>query len=163
MSLLDSAQLSELKVVLGQLTETSAKECRLSYQPIMVDCEACASISDIGNKPNNTWLHGGPFLCSNCNGTRKKPQSVTENVKLVIDWSPKEARLLGATVEMPFGVIKCRGYLYDLPKVSKALEIEVDLPSSPYVKAVYKMSDFPIDAGAVMKGSYFLAILSRLR
>ena len=155
--------LFSLKEVLQEMTDSFGKTSKIYYHPVLVDCENCTDT--IGNKTTNTWSHGGPMPlpCSFCNGTRKIPQFTTENIKMVIDWQPKEYKNNLGGIALDFKVIKARILLYDLPKVLQANEIEVDLPSSNYQKGFYKHLSNSPDTGAIISQAYSIIFLERVR
>lgn len=163
MEFLTSDNIAALKEVLVSMTNSFGKTCKIYYHPILVDCDSCTDT--IGNKTTNTWSGGGPvpLPCDMCNGSGKKPQFVTENIKIVIDWSPKEYSRNISNINLDFAVIKCRIMLYDLPKVLAANEIEVDLPSGNYQKGFYRLMSNTPDTGGILSQSYSFLFLKRVR
>ncbi len=167
MSFLSSEAQTAIKGILGDMIRNFGKECKLHYHPIMVDCEACAGITQIGNKSSNTWTHGGPLplagnTCGICNGTNKKPQETTENIFMVVNWNVSSTNRIATNITLPYGLIQCRAFLFDLPKIRQAEKIEISLPSSNYDKGFYKWKAGTSDAGAISQMDYMLFYLERI-
>ena len=102
----------------------------LVYQPKLVACPDCVG-GGIGDMPGSRYLGGGimpvPQMvgCLSCNGTGTKEERQTESIDLNIYYSPKEWQNIGVRIEIPDGIIQVRGFIKDLPKAQRAIEMEV--------------------------------------
>jgi hypothetical protein len=171
---LDAADLADVSQILVDMLEQHGKACRLHYLPKMVDCAECSGRVAIGKQTKNVWKHGGPSpmsanVCSSCGGNGKRAQEVTENIKLVVDFNSKEnwfgynkALPKNPTVTLPYGIIQTRGYIYDLPKVLKCVEMELQLPLQGIVYARYKLLNSPTDYYGVVQDKFFVGTWERI-
>lgn len=168
MAILDSSQIAAIKLKLDEMISTVGKVCKLYYHSVNIDCENCVNQTQIGKKSKNAWRHGGPLPfsvqgCPICGGTGKMAQESTENITMVINWDTKSiVKNIAPNVIFPFSIIQTRGYIYDLPKVLKCEDMEVQLPMGHMVAAKYKLINSPTDAFSVIQEKYFLATWERI-
>lgn len=151
--------------IMDDIITEAGKQCKLFYQPKLVDCTNC-NLPAIDTYAGNIWTHGGPLRidqagCNSCGGTGKIAQEYTENVTLTIDWRPKEFQT-ATNVANPYGIIVTRGYWSDVPKIKKSTKMRVALPLAAFVEADYVLRGEPFDAFSIIQGRYFIAIWDRV-
>lgn len=151
--------------VMDDIITEAGKECKLFYQPKLVDCTNC-TLPAIDTYAGNIWSHGGPVRvdqmgCNSCGGSGKIAQEYTDTVTLTIDWKPKEFQM-NSNVAKPYNTIMTRGNWLDLPKIMKSVKMRVALPLSAFVEADYVLRGEPFDAFSIIQGKYFIAIWDRV-
>ncbi len=143
--------------------DEKGKTCRLFYEG---EWEACAcAADDIGNKPHNHNTDGGPIpihsVCHLCGDTGQRVKEVYDDIKMTIDWTPKQYKYSG-NVRIPDGAIVSRGYLSDMPKVLNCIKMQImDTDIAVYRNYLFKLYGEPSDRFGFIPGRYFIAVWSR--
>lgn len=162
--ILDSEQKKYAQDILDESISFFGKQCRLIYQPKYENC-GC-NFSGIGNKLDNVWHHGGPASimgCVYCGGTGKRPVEISENLIMILDWNPSQFLLPAPQSFSPYDIVQSKGFLSDLPKILKCMEMRAQLPIEPYIISRYKLYGQPGDQDNIIQNRYFLAIWERIK
>jgi hypothetical protein len=144
------------------------KVCRLVYPARWTPCPNCVWDA-VGNKSSNRWKTGGPMpfpngqTCPLCNGAGRRAEEVSEEVKLLCAWDPRNFFYPAPTVDLrsPYAVIQTKGHITDLPKFLRADHLVFQLPLSGYGPQNYKLLDAPADRANILQNQYCLATWER--
>lgn len=164
MSILNTVQIQAIREIMDEMLDDWSKPCKIWYHPIPVDCDAC--INMVTNQLGITGLHGGPMgnLCPFCGGIGKKEKEVTDTINLEIDYTNKFNRNNWnniETIKRPYEIINVKGYLVDLPKLQKSIEIQINIPAFPHTEGRYVLMGDADSSFAIVQERYFLATLKR--
>ena len=111
-------------------------------------------------------------MCSGTGGYRAK--EVTEDIYLMCDWNIKEydsvytnmvSRLSAkenSEINLPYSIVKVKGYFTDWPKLQRATEIILQTPLEPYIHYKFRIASEPIDENNIIQGIFFVCILKRM-
>ena len=170
MSIFSPAQLTKLREVRTAWFDTLKKPCKLYYQPTISSCSQCL-LPVNSDYLGNVGRHGGPMgsmggICSVCGGSGKIQSENTETVYLVINWNPKltpvDANAPVPNIRIPYDIVLVEGLLTDLPKLQQAIEIHLDMATSPITGARYNMLNDGADGFSIIPGKYFVVSLKRV-
>lgn len=151
---------------IDDLINQLGKPCRLVYPPIYTACPNCV-FDPIGNKSSNRYKHGGPVPfqfgnCPMCNGAGREATFPTEVVTLLCAWTPKQWFILPENLRMPDGDLQTKGYISDLPKIKRAVEMDMEISQEAYGHWRFKLASDPIDAGNIIQGRYCVCLWKRI-
>lgn len=140
--------------------------CKLVYPALKTECPNCI-VDLIGQKSSNLYKSGGPYpfqdgmICPYCNGDGFRSDSPTETIKLRVYWNKKEWQKIGMNVNMQDGAAQIIGFLTDMPKIRKAVSIEVlsDYENAINYKFILSGETFP---WGFKKNRYFVGFLDRV-
>lgn len=148
------------------LVNNLGKDCTLYYPPRAMPCTNC--VPGPGNAPSVRWRSGGPTpfpdgsLCPLCNGKNQLFEEITEPIKMLCAWSPKDWYVPAArNVQVPEGRIQTKGFMADLPKVLRAQQMVVESALTPYLKCRFRLAGEPIDPSNIVQGQFFVALWDR--
>ena len=167
MAILSEFQKLAFAAVKDQMLDDWGKPCKIWYPPVLEDCTECMNPTDI-TYAEGAGLHGGPIvnLCPFCGGRQKREKEVTDTIHLEIDYTNKLNRqtwnIEAPGVKMPYEVVTAQGYLTELPKLQRSIEILINLPGVPHSTGRYTLMDAGEDTFAIVQGRYFLASLKRV-
>ncbi len=167
MSYLSESQRQAVKTVLDNVIEEFGKDCRLFYQANNVEAPTIRLKPAVSTYADSVMSHGGNIPVHGQgepleNGANKIAQQTSEVIKMSIDWTPRKYIIPVPTSQLPYGYIQCRGYIGDLPKIQKSINIQVQLPIEPYVTGNYKLLGEATDQFNIIQGIYFIAVLERV-
>ena len=147
------------------------KTCKIVYQPKLIDCQC----SNLVTQPNGShWLHGGPLRidqqgCSMCGGSGKVAQEYSENIVMSVNWKPVGSTNYDilysasqANIKIPYNIIVTRGFIVDLPKVKRCIQMQIQLPLAAYGLGRYTLRGEPGDSFNAIQDKYFLAVWDRI-
>lgn len=138
------------------------KQCKLIYPPKKTTCSNCVT-NTIGSTSTNVWRHGGPAPfnfgnCPMCGGNGYQEDEVSDNIRLRIYWSSRDWKKV-ADIQIPDAQAMIIGYISDLPKVRKAITIELVSEQTHSVWATELAGEpFPHGFG---KNRYFIGFVKR--
>ncbi len=164
MAILNTVQIQAIREIMDEMLDDWSKPCKIWYRPILEDCEACLNMVDDGLGVGG--LFGGPManLCPFCNGSGKREKEVTDTINLEIDYTNKFNRnnwINLEEVKRPYEIINVKGYLTELPKLQKSIEVQVNIPAFPHTDSRYVLMGDADSSFAVVQERYFLATLKR--
>lgn len=164
---LDAETLQIYSDALDDMFDLRAKNCRLIYKPKMENCSNCVA-DPIGKKSSNRYLHGGPIpfpngsICPLCNGTSKKAIAQEENIRLAIEWSPARFVKPLPNLVIPDGSIQTKGYVSDIPKIKRSIEMVAQTPMEPYIRYKFKLLGEPVDIFNILQNKFFYCLWERV-
>ena len=127
--------------------------CTLKYGVTKYDsCDNCI-YDPIGKKSSNRYLNGGPVpfpfggICPMCNGAGRRPVESSENVHVMVIFSPKEFMDIGVPVNSPDGLIQTMGKKEMTPKFQRANQIVVSTDISGFFSHTYQRVSEPTPVG----------------
>ena len=124
----------------------------LIYPAIKTPCENCTQ-NYFGGSSTNVYKTGGPFpfsdgFCPLCGGKGFKESENSESVKLIVYWEPKNwVKLPGISFDVPDTTIQTKGYMKDLPKIERAIELRVSRTIEGFGTWRFKRKGEPVPAG----------------
>ena len=139
---------------------------KLVYPPKNVKCINC-QVSTITGKSLNKYLSGGPVyfvdgtICPYCGGDGQIETQTTENIKLLVYWTPKEWVDIGINIDIPANMIQTKSYLTDLPKIERAAEIRLHSGITAYKEYRYQRTGEPVPHG-FKSNRYILTMWTRI-
>ena len=111
------------------IIEFFGKTCVVVYEPSIIDCPNCLNDIFTGSSANR-YTPGGPIpfadgtVCPFCRGAGTIPQEQTENIKLRVYGNPKDwINVMPSNIEWPDGTIQTWGYIRDMPKLQRCVEL----------------------------------------
>lgn len=145
------------------LNDNIGKNCRLTYPELRSDCPNCIYDS-VQRKSSNKYQSGGPIpflsgVCPYCRGTGVLATPQTEVIRLRVYWTKKDFRKLGA-VDIPDGDIMVIGFMSDMAKLQKAMEVLIFSDASATINKKFEVSAEIMPWG-FGKNKYFVAHLKR--
>ncbi len=163
MPFFNAEQLAGIAEFYTDLIESFGIPCKLIYIHKFVEGSTDLQFAD-NTFAANVGLHGGPIQGESYQegGQNLVAQESSENINLVIDWSLKDGRLFGKTVMQPYDVIRTHGALTDLPKIQRAISMEVNLPGQPITKGLYKILSQGSDIFSIIQGKHFNCYWERI-
>lgn len=151
---------------IDDLIDQLGKRCRLVYPPTYTLCPNCI-FDSIGNKSSNHYKHGGPVsfdsgICPMCNGVGREATFPTEIINLLCAWTPKEWFILPENLRIPDGDLQTKGYLADLPKIKRCVEMVMEVANEAYGHWRFKLAGDPIEPGNIVQGRYCVCLWKRI-
>lgn len=152
---------------IDDLIDQLGKDCLLIYPALKDDCPNCIYDSSTG-RSSGRYKSGGPrpfptgTICPVCRGSGTIESTITDTVKLLCQWNPKQFTMLAGNIERPNSVVQTKGYMTDLPKIVRARRMIIEIPVEPYIKATFELIGNPIDPGNIIQGRYFIALWKQL-
>ena len=154
---------------LDDLITELGKMCRLVYPPRMVPCDNCI-YDPIGRKSSNVYLNGGPIpfqnvSCPMCDGSCKKAETQTEDIKFLCSLTPKDffVPIPNLNLQVPFSVVQTKGFLRDVPKVRRADHMIFQTPIDGVATKKYKLDSDPADVSNIIQNRYFVATWKQIQ
>jgi hypothetical protein len=101
--------------------------------------------------------------CPACSGTGFLPGSdtVTTELKLLVDWNPKIYKAVDDVLRLPFDLALVKGFLADEPKVLQARYIILDYANAIYTNNRYIILSQPVNRANILVNKYFEFYLQR--
>lgn len=145
------------------------RTARLYFAPLYIPCNNCGP-NPLGNIPRTVWITGGPAyfangsLCPLCGGDGSLQQEQYEDIRLIINWNPKEfdKEWLNSITRIPKDAIQAKGWISDLPKVSQCIYMHADIALQNLGNYHFKLISPPICPGNIIKHRYFTSIWERI-
>jgi hypothetical protein len=109
--------------------------CTLVYPAKPVECPNCY-LDPATGRSTGIYKDGGPTpftnhtLCPHCNGLGRGEQQTTENIRLRVYYKDKYFTR-GNPIEVPDGEVQIIGYLTDVPKINRSVELILDCDLQP--------------------------------
>lgn len=156
MAFFTAEQLAGISDFYDELIESFGTPCKLIYIRKFEPGEPTLKFAD-NTYAQNIGLHGGPIQTDSIDagGSGLIAEESSETINLVIDWSLKDGRIFGKTIIQPYDILRTHGALTDLPKIQKAVTMEVNLPGQPITKGIYKVLSQGSDIFSIIKGRHF--------
>jgi hypothetical protein len=167
MSILNSVQIQAMQAITDAMLDDWSKTCKIWYPPILEDCTECLNPVDT-TYINSVGLHGGPIanLCPFCGGTNKRQKEVTDTIQLEVDYTNllnRQGYVIEApAINRPIDTITVKGYLTELPKLQRSIEIQLNTGAFPHVNGRYVLLADGTEPFTIVAGRYFLASLKRV-
>lgn len=164
---LTTGQLNALKEGFDSMIGFFGKECKLFYQPKIIDCPDCSKLVNNSYSQGSFGTHGGPQridqmgVCFLCGGSGKRQQEYSENITMSCEWNPK-GFINAAGISLPTATLRTRGYLFDIIKIKKCIELRLQVPIENYVVGRYKLNSEASDSFNIVQGRYFIAYWDRI-
>lgn len=161
---------SIIQQALDDLITELGKNVRLVYPAKWVSCVNCV-YDNIGHKSSNYYKSGGPLqfpnggICPLCNGKGKIEQEVTETIRMLCSFDPKDfyRPVPQVDVRLPYGSrIQTKCYLSDLPKIMRADHAVFETDIESVLRQTYKLASEPADVSNIVQGRYVVADWSRI-
>lgn len=159
-SYLSTSDLSTLREAFDNIMDTFEKDCTVVYPPIIEDCDNC-SPPPIGGRRGHILQHGVWVPCNYCNATGTKEVTSSETISVIVEFNPKDIRLPVDALNVPFGFIRVKSLIVDVPKILNAQYLVVAIPSQPYIEARYTRFREPIDEQAIIQARYSVSYWKR--
>jgi hypothetical protein len=162
---LDEGTKQVVQDALDDLITEFGKRCRVVYPPRWAACANCVS-DPVGKKSANRWRTGGPLpfpsgsVCPLCNGAGgHHAEELSEEVLLLCAWEPKNFwyPAPGLDVRVPGGALQTKGFLSDMPKITRCDHLVFQLPVEPYAHYRYRLVGEPGDRSNIIQNRYFIA------
>lgn len=141
------------------------KPCTVFYNPTITPCSC--PVSPLGDIPRPAWIDGGPSyqpnpLCSLCSGQGSVTQENKDIVQMVINTNPKEfnAAWKAQLTRLPDGLIECKGFIADLPKIVKCIYMRT--PLQEYIEYKFTLAAEPVSVEKILQNRYFTSLWSRI-
>lgn len=153
------------KYVDDMLNSDLGVNCQVLYLPKMTPCANCL-INPIGNKSSNIHRTGGPVpfpqnsTCPMCNGQGYKQEIVIDNLVMQIYTNPKDWVDIGVKIRNPDGLVQCKGFMSDWPKMRNANQIKINIDIPQYMDTTYVLFGEGIAHG-FRNNRYFLTFIKR--
>jgi len=149
------------------LLDTLGRQCRLYYPPKSIRCENC-SLSLVGGKPSNKYLHGGPqpfplgSLCPACGGNNIIMTEVYTDINLLITEDIAKYKKL-ENINIPNGSIRTKGYVNDMQKVMQCDYMIKDHEQQGILYQKYRLYGEILMPGNIIKNRYFVCYWERFQ
>lgn len=161
---------SVIQQALDDLITELGKPCTLVYPPRMISCSNCR-FDPIGQKSSNHWLSGGPMqfmdgmACPLCNGAGRIAKEVTDPISLLCNWQPKHftVPIPNLNLRAPNSVLEIKGYLTDLPRVTRASYLIFENAIDGIVRQKFQLISEGGDRSNIIQGRYFSAVMERMK
>jgi len=135
------------------------KTCTIFYTPKLIPCANCV---------NGVWITGGPMpftfgVCPLCNSKGVIAQEVTENIIMLLNWTPRNWNYPIKSIEVrePNGLLQTKGYLTDAIKLRNCQYMQITGVDG-YSHYTFKLLGEPIDPGTIVQSRYFIAEWQRI-
>lgn len=156
MAFFTAEQIAGISDFYDELIESFSVPCKLIYIRKFEAGEPTLKFAD-DTYAQNIGLHGGPIQSDmgQSGGSDLIAEESTETIDLVVDWTIKDGRIFGKIITQPYDILRTHGALTDLPKIQRAVTMEVNLPGQPITKGVYKILSQGSDIFSIVKGRHF--------
>ena len=170
MAIFSSQQLNAIQSFRDNALKSLSTVCKIWYVSEWITCPNPECLP-VGNLPSmtNIGIHGGPLptLCPLCAGNGKIQQEVTDTINLEINWIVRlygqKQKIDAPNTRLPYDYIEVKGFLSDLPKLQKMVELQAIVGDFPVTNARYRLdSGDGFDSFNIIQGRYFMAILERI-
>lgn len=142
------------------------KDCRLYYDPTIVECANCY-FDEATGRSSNQYKPGGPvsfsdgMVCPVCGSKGLLETENTEVIRLLLDKDPKyryrnDFYTLN-NIRMPQFDISSKGFLTDLPKIQKCRYMVAQISLEPYIVEKYVLVGTPTDTSNIVQNKFFAA------
>jgi len=138
-----------------------SKPCVVYYQPTIEACNCEDSVSG----PTPAWISGGPMTqfdpsCPLCSGRGTITKENFESIKLILEFNPSKFDPVWKSqlTRLPQGVMQAKGFLADLPKVTKCIYLKDDL--TQYADRKWSLCETPVSPGKIIQNKYFSSVWS---
>ncbi len=160
---IDAATKATITDALDDIISEFGKDCRLVYPARWVRCENCLWDAASGRSTNH-WRSGGPLPfnggpCPLCKGNGQKAQETSEVVRFKCEWDPRKFLypVPGVDLRVRYSVCETKGYMTDLPRVTRCDHMVVQAPVEGIVRSKMKLASDPISPGNIIQGRYWVA------
>lgn len=158
-----------ITTALDDLITELGKDCVLIYPSRWTSCVNCI-FDPAANASANRYRPGGPIpfldgtLCPVCAGKGKAEQEVSETIRMLCAWQPKDFYLpiSESDLRVPGGLIQTKFYLKDRPKVVRADHCVFESAIEPSVRMTYRLDGDPADVSNIIQGRYCVATWRRV-
>jgi hypothetical protein len=163
MSFFNDAQLSRIRQFYDNLIESFGVSCKLIYHSKFIASTSNLQLAD-STYISNTGLHGGPIGSTSHEkgGQNLIAEESSEDIIMVVDWTIKDKKIFGKNINLPHAIIKTRGFLEDLPKLQKCVEMQINLPNQPITVGSYRILGEGDDIFSISKNRYFFCYWERI-
>lgn len=161
-----SSLIIEYEWMTDSFIDDLGKECKLIYPPKDSECPNCY-YSREEQHSTNIYKTNGPYpfdnytTCPMCAGIGRSQELVTETVKLRVYTTPKDFIDVGANILFEDGLCQIIGYMADLPKIERAIEIVIFNDLSDIKEWKFQPSTAPMPWGLGSKPRYFIMYCKR--
>ena len=113
------------------IIDSLGKNCKLVYPAKVTECNNCY-YDPRTRRSTGIYKSGGPIsfpnntTCPACGGAGRSTVETTESIKLRVYWNPKDWQTFAGTIQNPEGVAQVIGYMSDLPKVERSVEVIIN-------------------------------------
>lgn len=152
------------------LSSDLAPTCLLLYPSQKTECPNCI-VNPITVSSAGVYKTNGPSpfengqTCPWCQGVGFIETEATDNIRLLIDWEPKEYTTLvqqdPSKIKYPKGIIKIQGYIADMQKLRQAIQIKLHSGLQNYDYWIFEKVGEPIPYGLI-HNTYFSCLLNRI-
>ena len=147
--------------------DTLGKTCQLVYPPKRTQCPKCF-LDPRSGRSTNRYRSGGPVpfpnntICPWCAGEGRKEKQATENINLRVYWSPREwIDIAPEQFKKSGDMVQVIGYLSQLPKVERAVEIIINHSISELTRLRCERAGEAVPHG-FRQNRYFIQMLKRV-
>lgn len=140
---------------LNDLISQLGKNCKLVYP---AEPQPCTSCSDKSHYP---WGGEGTLssvLCPTCNNKGVIYQEVSETVKFLLTWTPRDFTQHDLNIRMGDGYLQTKGFIHDFAKVKRCDHMIIQTDINNIVEYKYRLVGHPIDSNNIVQNKYFVAI-----
>lgn len=163
-------QVSTFEDGIDFLINNGGLNCLLIYPDRQEDCPNC-EFDSLSNRSANVYTAGGPVpftngdVCPYCDGVGLKYQPVTETIKMIVVWNPKEWISLPQAnkidvVKTPRTMIQTWAFSSDIPKILNAQRIRFETNLEGYIKWEGRRVGEPAPQG-LKNSRYFVCMWER--
>lgn len=149
------------------LDDTNVSQpCKLVYQPISSECPNCYLDPSTG-RSSGVYKSGGPepfqnlTTCPYCAGEGTSEVASSEEIRLRVYWRMADWIKIGIPVDVPQATVQVIGYMTDLPKLERAVEIVVVNDMAGYREWKCKRKGEAVPHG-IGQDRYFIQFLERI-
>jgi hypothetical protein len=136
------------------------RKCTLIYPPKREQCTNCV-IKPVGASSTNIYRNGGPMPftfggCPLCGGNGYKESEVFDYIRLRIYWNRADWITKGKVLNIEDAEVMAIGFMSDLPKLLRAIEIVLITNQEPKHRMVLTGKPHPHGFG---RNRYFVAYM----
>ena len=136
------------------------RRCTIVYPPKREGCINCI-VRPVGTSSTNVYRHGGPMpfsfgKCPMCGGNGYKETEVFDYIRLRVYWNRADWITKGRALHIEDAEAMAIGFMSDLPKLLRAIEIILVTGQKPEHRMVLTGKPHPHGFG---RDRYFVAYL----
>ncbi len=158
---MDASWITLMEDSLDDLIYNFGKDCLLVFPAVQTECPNCI-FDNSTRRSSNKYKPGGPKpftfgICPVCGGAGIiTSSSANQPIRIIVRWNVSDFKLQPGYIDAPFNIIETEGLITDLSALLQSRVLIVNLPFTPYVKAIYNLHSEPIDPHAIAKGKTFV-------